>query len=145
MSATIIGVDPHKRSHTAVVLDDGEEVVSRLRVTANRDQVAQLLAWAPAASQRLWAVENANGLERLLAQQLVAAGEDVVDVPATLSSRARKLSGKSGRKTDAHDARSVAIAAAHHHGLRRVTVETTAVVVGMLWTAAGSWCPSGTA
>jgi transposase len=131
MSATIIGVDPHKRSHTAVVLDDREEIASQIRVVASRTQVKELLAWAPTA-ERLWAVENANGLGRLLAQQLVAQGEVVVDVPATMSSRARKLSGKSGRKTDEHDARSVAIAAAHHRGLRAVQLENITAVLGLL-------------
>ncbi len=101
MSATIIGVDPHKRSHTAVVLDDCEEIVSQLRVTASPHQVDQLLGWAPARVQRLWAIENANGLGRLLAQQLVARGETVVDVPATLASRARTTAGcaTSSRRT----------------------------------------------
>ncbi len=48
MSATVIGVDPHKRSHTAVVLDDCEQVASEIRVTASGGQVDELLAWAPA-------------------------------------------------------------------------------------------------
>ena len=47
MSATVIGVDPHKRSHTAVVLDDCEQVASEIRVTASGGQVEELLAWAP--------------------------------------------------------------------------------------------------
>ncbi len=97
MSATVIGVDPHKRSHTAVVLDDCEQVASEIRVTASGGQVEELLAWAP-AGQRVWAIENANGLGRLLAQQMVARGEVVVDVPAALACRTRKLSGNSGRK-----------------------------------------------
>ena len=114
MLATVIGVDPHKRSHTAVVLDDCEQVASEIRVAATSTQADQLLTWAP-GGERLWAIENANGLGRLLAQQLVARGETVVDVPATLACRARKLSGHSARKTDEYDARSVAI-------LRRTTV-----------------------
>ncbi len=131
MSAIIIGVDPHKRSHTAVVLDDGEEIVSQIRVAASPSQVKELLHWAPSA-ERLWAVDNANGLGRLLAQQLVAHGETVVDVPATLAARARKLSGHSARKTDEFDARSVAIAAGHNRGLRHVVVENVTAVVGLL-------------
>ncbi len=131
MPTTIIGVDPHKRSHTAVVLDDCEEIASQVRVTASAEQVQQLVAWAP-PGERLWAVENANGLGRLLAQQLVLAGETVVDVPAPLASRARRLSGRSGRKTDEFDARSVAIAARHNRGLRRVAVDNTATVLGLL-------------
>jgi transposase len=131
MSATIIGVDPHKRSHTAVVLDAAEQIASELRVDASPGQVDALLAWAPDA-ERVWAIENVNGLGHLLAQQLLARGEVVIDVPATLSCRARKLSGQSGRKTDAHDARSVVIAAAHNNRLRRVTVENHTVVLGLL-------------
>ena len=47
MSVTIIGVDPHKRSHTAVVLDEAEQIVSKLRVDAGSGQVDTLLGWAP--------------------------------------------------------------------------------------------------
>lgn len=131
MPATIIGVDPHKRSHTAVVLDDCEEIAAQIRVTAAPDQLEQLLAWAP-AGERLWAMENANGLGRLLAQQLVVHGETVVDVPAPLAARARKLSGHSARKTDEFDARSVVIAARHNRGLRRVALENATAVLGLL-------------
>jgi len=128
----IIGIDPHKRSHTAVVLDDCEEVIAELRIDASHGQVDQLLAWAPPDPRRLWAVENANGLGYLLARQLAGRGETVVDVPATLAARARKLSGKSGTKSDAHDARSVAIAAAHHRSLRQVAPEDLTTVIGLL-------------
>lgn len=115
---TIIGIDPDKRSHTAVILDDHEEFTAQIRVDAGPDQVQRLLAWAAIGSW-VWAVENTNGTGRLLSQQLVAAGEIVVDVPATLTARTRLLSGKSGTKTEAHDARSVVIAARRHTALRR--------------------------
>jgi hypothetical protein len=105
VASVIIGVDPHKRSHTAVVLDANETIAEQLRIPANRRQIDRLLAWAAQWSQRVWAVENTNGLGRLLAGQLVRHGETVVDVPATLSARTRRLSGHSGRKTDEHDAR----------------------------------------
>lgn len=131
METTIIGIDPHKRSHTAVVLDEAEHIATELRVTAGRRQLEQLLAWAP-PGPRLWAVENANGLGRLISRQLAAHGEQVVDVPAALAARARKLSGHSGKKTDAFDARSVVIAARHHGGLRPVVVDDDAVLLGLL-------------
>ena len=47
----------------------------------------------------------------LLSQQLVAAGETVVDVPATLASRVRVLGTGQSTKSDRNDARSVAVAA----------------------------------
>ena len=52
MAAVMIGVDPHKASHTAVAIS---------------------AAWP----QRTWAVEGAGGTGHLLAQQLVSAGERV--------------------------------------------------------------------
>ena len=50
----------------------------------------------------------------LLAQQLVAAGEHVVDVPPKLSSRVRLLERGRIDKTDPNDARSAAIVAGGH-------------------------------
>ena len=132
MGPTVIGVDPHKRSHTAVVLDEHEEIEAQLRVVADRRQLERLLGWADAWTPRVWAIENANGLGRLLAQQLVGAGEQVVDVPASLAHRTRKLSGKSGRKSDEHDARSVAITAAVPGRLRTVELEDYTRVLGLI-------------
>ena len=60
---------------------------------------------------RVWAVESAQGLGYLLAQQLIAAGETVIDVPAVRASRVRTLSTGRSQKNDPNDARSVAIAA----------------------------------
>jgi transposase len=131
MEMPIIGIDPHKRSHTAVVLDNGEHIASEIRVPAGSRQVDRLLAWAP-PGPRVWAVENANGLGRLVSRQLATRGEQVVDVPASLAARARKLSGHSGKKTDAFDARSVVIAARHHGGLRQVSVDDDADLLGLL-------------
>jgi transposase len=128
----IIGSDPHKSSHTAVVIDGTEQVLAELRLVAGRRQLDQLLVFAERWSERRWAVESAAGLGRLVAQQLVRAGEPVIDVPATLSARVRLLSGGSARKTDSHDARSTAIAALHGRRLREVTLEDTTVILRML-------------
>ena len=77
----IIGIDPHEGSHTAAVIDRDEQVVGELSVQADRRQRDRLLAWAALFEPRLWAVEGATGHGALLAQQLVASGETVVDVP----------------------------------------------------------------
>jgi transposase len=44
-------------------------------------------------------VEGANGVGRPLAQRLLEAGEDVLDVPAKLAARARLLDTGHGRKS----------------------------------------------
>ena len=74
MVAVMIGIDPHKASHTAVAIDPAEEPLGQLRVRASAAQAERLLAWAAAWPERTWAVEGAGGLGHLLAQQLVAAG-----------------------------------------------------------------------
>jgi len=126
--AVMIGIDPHKRSHTAVALEGADEVLGELRVTADRRQLERLLAFAKRWPQRVWAVENANGLGRLVSRQLLSAGETVVDVPAKLSARVRALSG-AGHKTDAHDARSTAVAGRHGTGVTTVTVDDPLLVL----------------
>lgn len=107
----MIGVDPHKASHTAVAIDDRENDLGKLRVNASDGQVGELLAWATRFEHRTWAVESAGGLGFLLARQLVEAGEVVLDVPATLASRARVLASGRSNKNDPNDAFAVAIAA----------------------------------
>ena len=52
----------------------------------------------------MWAIEGARGLGALVAQQLVAAGETVLDVPAKLSTRVRVLDNECADKNDTHDA-----------------------------------------
>ena len=111
----MIGVDPHKASHTAVAIpSDGED---RARPQEGPFRVArklaQLVSWGgrTVLDPGTWAIQLASGLCYLLAQQLVAAGETVVDVPAMLSSRARLLSTGRSNKNDPNDALLVAVAA----------------------------------
>ncbi len=128
----IIGIDPHKGSHTAAVIDHDEQLVGEVTVHADRRQRSRLLSWASSFEPRLWAIEGATGHGALLAQQLVAAGENVVDVPAALSARARVLDSGRKDKTDPHDARSAAIVALRHRNLRVVAVEDHRQILRLL-------------
>jgi transposase len=116
----IIGIDPHKASHTAVAIGCDEQQLAEIRVRATCQQTTRLLAWAEPLGERTWAVESAGGLGYLLSQQLVTAGEQVLDVPATLASRVRVLGTGRSNKNDPNDALSVAIAALRSPGLRSV-------------------------
>jgi len=128
----IIGVDPHKATHTAVAISSGEQELARKKVRSSGAQADQLMAWAEPFATRTWAVESAGGLGYLLAQQLVAAGETVLDVPATLASRVRVLSTGRSNKNDPNDALSVAIAALRSRGLRRVETAGHSEVLRLL-------------
>ncbi len=128
----MIGVDPHKGSHTATMLDRDEHELRRITVRSGARQVAELLAWVDGVTARTWAVEAAGGMGYLLSQQLVAAGETVLDVPATLASRVRVLGTGRSTKTDPSDARSVAIAALHAPALARVRLADHVTVCRLL-------------
>jgi len=117
--------------NVAAVLDHREELLCEVRVRADRSQRDRLLPFAQPYALRVWAVEGARGLGALLAQQLVAAGERVVDVRAKLSARVRILDNECSDKNDTHDARSAAIVALRNRKLRAVALEDHAAVLRM--------------
>src|SRR5271167_2774934 len=123
MVAVMIGVDPHKGSHTAVVISLAEEPLGEIRVRASAAQAGKLAEWAAAWPERTWAVEGAAGLGHLLAQQLVAVGERVLDVQPKLASRVRLLQAGNTNKNDPNDALSVAVAALRSRTARPVMAE----------------------
>jgi transposase len=131
---TTIGIDPHKATHTAVAINDAEQVLGELTVPADRYQTTRLVEWASRldGDGRIWAVEAAGGLGYLLSQQLITCGEQVVDVPAVLASRVRVLGSGRSDKNDPNDARSVAIAALRQPALTQVRREDQAQVLRML-------------
>ena len=132
MAGVVIGIDPHKRSHTAVAVNEAEHRLGQLRVQAMARQTEVLLDWADHWSQRTWAIEGAHGLGYLLAQQLIAAGERVVDIAPKTAARVRLLDSGQINKTDDNDARSIAIAALRARTLPPLTVEDHASVM-RLW------------
>jgi transposase len=129
MVAVMIGIDPHKASHTAVAIDPAEVPLGQLQVRACAAQAERLLAWAQAWPQRTWAVEGAGGVGHLLAQQLLAAGERVLDVPPKLAARVRLLAAGNINKNDPNDARSVAVAALRSAGVREARRDDHAAVL----------------
>jgi hypothetical protein len=57
----IIGIDPHKASHTAAALDERHQLLDQLRVPASSTSARRLLSWAARWPQRRWAIEGAHG------------------------------------------------------------------------------------
>jgi transposase len=129
MTAVMIGIDPHKGSHTAVAITAAEEPLAELRIRASASQAGRLVAWAQAWPERTWAVEGAGGLGHLLAQQLVAVGERVLDVQPKLAARVRLLEAGDTNKNDPNDALSVAVAALRSRARRQVAADDHAAVL----------------
>jgi hypothetical protein len=114
--SVILGIDPHKATDTAVAIDRDEQPITTVQVVADRCQTQRLLAWAASFGlERTWAIESANGLGKLLARQLLGAGEPAVDVPPTLSAPGLVAGLDQDGKNDSNDA----LSSVHEQRLRR--------------------------
>jgi transposase len=108
----IVGIDAHKRTHTAVAIDEagrrlGEKTTRMTTTEAN----LELVRWADGfGPERRFAVEDCRHLSRQLEADLLVAGEVLVRVPPKLMAHARDAARTYG-KSDPIDALAVARAA----------------------------------
>jgi transposase len=115
----VVGVDPHKQSHTAVAVDGLGRGHGCKTARARREGHLQLLAWArglaggPAV---VWAVEDVRHVAGNLVRDLLAAGEQVVFVPPRLMA-AQRRGGRQRGKSDPIDALAIARVALREEGL----------------------------
>jgi len=129
----IIGVDPHKSSHTVTAVSPATNTaVASLRIVATLAGYRALLRWAGSFPERRWAIENARGLGRHLAQWLIARGETVLDVPTTATARVRELSRGGRRKNDVIDASAAASVAVLHGDAAVIGIEDETTVFALL-------------
>lgn len=114
----VIGVDPHKQTHTGAAVEAATGVLAGERtVTARRRGHEQLLVWARELdAERLWALEDCRHVSGALERFLLARGERVLRVPPRLMGQARQ-GGREQGKSDAVDALAVARAALREPGL----------------------------
>lgn len=120
----VIGIDPHKSTHTATAVDPATNTdLGSIRINAAFDDYAQMMTWSGQWPDRIWAVENASGLGHHLAQWLIGRGEAVVDVPSTATARVRELSRGGRRKNDRIDAAAAACVAFSQGDFRPVAPE----------------------
>jgi transposase len=106
--------------------------VSTLQIEASLAGYRHLLRWSARFVERRWAVENARGLGRHLAQWLTFRQEIVSDVPSTATARVRELSRGGRRKNDVIDAAAAASVAALQGDANRVQGEDVSTVLVLL-------------
>jgi transposase len=129
----LIGVDPHKTSVAVAAVDETVgDLVERAAFPQSRAGLKALERWAKRFPERRWAMENAGGLGRHLAERLAAAGDSVVDVPPKLSARVRVLSTGNARKNDELDALATARAASRNGRLAAVDPEADSEALRLL-------------
>jgi transposase len=115
----VVGIDPHKKTHTAVAVTPLGEVLGELTIPAQRRGFEKLLVWARAfEGRRIFAVEDGRHVTGSLERFLLPRGEEVVRVAPKLMAGARR-SARTRGKSDPIDARSVALAALREPDLPR--------------------------
>src|SRR5215218_10634221 len=104
----IVGIDVHKRSHVAALLDERGGEIGTLSFANSPEGMRRLCAWLDEhdAGEALVGVESPAGYGRLLVASLEAAGHEVLNVPAWRTHRERRRHGPG--KTDPGDAIAVA-------------------------------------
>ena len=128
----VVGMDPHKRSVTIEVMTGDETILRGGRYATDEAGFAAMRRDVAGFGDRVWAIEGCRGIGRHVAQRLLAAGEEIVDVPPKLSAEVRVYATGQGRKTDATDAHSIALAGTRVAGLRPVVADADLDVLRLL-------------
>ena len=118
----VIGVDSHKRTHTAVAADENGRRLAEITVAATEAGHLDLVRWAARFPDRRFALEDCRHLSRRLSADLLRAGETVIRVWPKLMAGARRSSRESG-KSDPIDALAVARAALREPNLPVATLD----------------------
>ena len=97
----IIGVDTHKHTHTASIVDTRGAELQAIELPADGKGYARMLTFARqhASGARIWAIEGAGGYGRGLASHLIDEGERVIEID-----RPKRPARRNGEKTDVLDA-----------------------------------------
>ena len=104
----IVGIDVHKQSHAAALIDDRGGLVDALTIANSPKGFRQLIDWLVDrdAASAVIGVESPGSYGRCLVAALAGAGFEVLQVPAWRTHRERHRRGPG--KTDPGDALSIA-------------------------------------
>ena len=132
----VIGIDPHKRSHTAVAVDEASRKLGQLTVDADDAGFLRLWAWAVRSSVERgcsvrWAVEDGRGVAGRLVRALIGQGARVVWVPPKLMAQCR-ASARTRGKSDPIDALAIARAGVREPDLPAAQLDEVAAELRLL-------------
>lgn len=128
----VVGVDPHKKTHTVVAVDPVGRKVSELTFPARLAGFEKMLVWArDLDEQRVFAVEDCRHVSGSLERFLLAHGEVAVRVPPKMMAGMRR-GGRQYGKSDPIDALAVARASLREPNLPRAALEGEQLDVRLL-------------
>jgi len=132
VAKVVIGVDPHKRINAVVVVNSRAQVLARAQFVNDAQGFRELRRFSRQWRPRTWAIEGCNGVGKHVAQRLVAAGEQVVDVSTRRAALVRVFAGGNGRKNDDTDAHSIALVGLHAPDLPAVRADDRRTALRLL-------------
>jgi transposase len=129
----VVGIDPHKQTHTAVAIDGGTgRVLFEVTIKARTHGFDRLVQWARTLDdQRRFAVEDGRHVSGHLERHLIGRGERSVRVPPRLMGASRRTDRVRG-KSDPIDAEAVARASLAHPDLPVATLAGLEREIGLL-------------
>ena len=129
----VVGIDPHKQTHTAVALEVATgRKLGELEVRARARGFERLLVWARGLDEvDRFAIEDGRHVSGHLERHLLGRGETVVRVPPAMMGEARRTDRVRG-KSDPIDAEAVARAALAHPDLPVATLAGIERDLGLL-------------
>jgi transposase len=128
----VIGIDPHKRSHTAVAVDEAGRKLGQLTIASDAQGFLRLWTWAARfGPDRRWAVEDGRRVGGRLVRTLIGQGAAVVWVPPKLMAQCR-ASARTRGKSDPIDALAIARAAVREPDLPTAHLDDVAADVRLL-------------
>lgn len=128
----VLGVDPHKKTHTVVAVDQAGRKIAELTFPARQAGFDKMLVWARAlGDERRFALEDCRHVSGSLERFLLAHGEAALRVPPKLMAGTRRSSRTYG-KSDPIDALAVARAALREPDLPAAALEGRQLDVRLL-------------
>jgi transposase len=129
----VVGIDPHKQTHTAVAVDAATgRTLCELTVPARTSGFERLVAWARELDdERSFAIEDGRHVSGHLERHLIGRGETSVRVPPRMMGESRRTDRVAG-KSDPVDATAVARAALRHPELPVATLAGPERDIGLL-------------
>lgn len=130
-----IGIDTHKATLAMSAVDELGRELAATTLPNHRRGHLQVQRWARSlGDERRFGIEGSRSFGAALAQYLLAAGESVFEVPATLTDRERRHLRRRG-KSDPADALAIARVAARESVLHAVRPHGPADDLKLLVTA----------
>jgi transposase len=95
----VVGVDPHKKTHTAVAAAENGRPLGDITVGARHKGHERVLEWARGLDvDRIFAIEDCRQVSGSLERFLIERGERVIRIPPKMMAGVRRSAREAGKR-----------------------------------------------